>query len=397
MIKDPALTCSDATLSSALKAAGLSPDARLGVFAKDDYDGMVLYAKGGQVDWHCNGVHCQAGYIYYRRASEIKHVSSSYGQVHGKLYKSLFNEELEDVIGSGFSVRKGEWGWKSFTFNDWLPAGMQSAMMDEKECVFVKEAVLRFANTGQKVSSIADPHELFLLGPDTFLLRSADIASMSGMLGNMLIRMSIHFEVSWKKGNKLRSIHMRKPPHYFVYQLALDIEAHTKIKADSQACLTAVAISEIGLQQTALLSKHTTTAKTQALQLKKHLDAVDRGRLEEGQQVELAVNLLMTAARELGNGDGVAAQQMACCFLLLKNVLETREAAADLGCRAALQELQDGWASVLKKPAEQPQVADKYRKRRRQQQLNFEEEGIMLSAAKLPKRNTFLGNVAGSA
>lgn len=59
-------------------------------------------------------------------------------QVHGKLYKSLFNEEPSDVIGSGFSIRKGQWAWKSYTFNDWLPAGMQSAMMDEKERVFVK-------------------------------------------------------------------------------------------------------------------------------------------------------------------------------------------------------------------------------------------------------------------
>eukprot|EP00882_Tetradesmus_deserticola_P021124 GHRQ01022861.1.p3 GENE.GHRQ01022861.1~~GHRQ01022861.1.p3 ORF type:complete len:112 (-),score=20.38 GHRQ01022861.1:559-894(-) len=46
-------------------------------------------------------------------------------QVHGKLYKSLFGEEPCDVIGSGFAIRKGQWCWKSASFNTWLPAGIQ--------------------------------------------------------------------------------------------------------------------------------------------------------------------------------------------------------------------------------------------------------------------------------
>lgn len=47
--------------------------------------------------------------------------------------------------------------------------------------------MLKFANTGEKVSRIADPHELFLLGPDSILLRRDDVASITGVLGNMLI------------------------------------------------------------------------------------------------------------------------------------------------------------------------------------------------------------------
>jgi hypothetical protein len=47
----------------------------------EDYVGLVLYAKDGATDWHCNGVHCQAGYIYYRKTSEINHIDSDYGQV----------------------------------------------------------------------------------------------------------------------------------------------------------------------------------------------------------------------------------------------------------------------------------------------------------------------------
>jgi hypothetical protein len=47
----------------------------------EDYVGLVLYAKDGATDWRCNGVHCQAGYIYIRKTSVIDHIDSDYGQV----------------------------------------------------------------------------------------------------------------------------------------------------------------------------------------------------------------------------------------------------------------------------------------------------------------------------
>lgn len=59
-------------------------------------------------------------------------------QVHGKLYKSLFDEDPRGVVASGFAIREGHWRWRSGTFNTWLPAGMQAAVMDEQEQVFVK-------------------------------------------------------------------------------------------------------------------------------------------------------------------------------------------------------------------------------------------------------------------
>jgi hypothetical protein len=49
------------------------------------------------------------------------------------------------------------------------------------------------------------------------------------------VKNSIHFKVTWSsRSGKAKSFYMRKPPHYLVYQLTLDIEAHTGIKADTQ-------------------------------------------------------------------------------------------------------------------------------------------------------------------
>jgi type VI protein secretion system component VasK len=39
--------------------------------------------------------------------------------------------------------------------------------------------------------------------------------------------------VTWTSRNKRKSVYMRKPTHYLVYQLALDIDAHTGICADT--------------------------------------------------------------------------------------------------------------------------------------------------------------------
>jgi hypothetical protein len=49
------------------------------------------------------------------------------------------------------------------------------------------------------------------------------------------VRNSIHFEVLWRTaGSKAKSIYMKKPPHYLVYQLLLDIQAQTGFPADKR-------------------------------------------------------------------------------------------------------------------------------------------------------------------
>ena len=78
--------------------------------------GMVLWAWDGHQDWRKNGVHCR--YVVLKCASELQSVSSSFGQVHGKLHKWLFGEELDKkVVATGFAFRNGAWKFNSWTFN----------------------------------------------------------------------------------------------------------------------------------------------------------------------------------------------------------------------------------------------------------------------------------------
>jgi hypothetical protein len=88
--------------------------------------------------------------------------------------------------------------------------------------------------------SLADELSFTLLLPPPPLLllllhlqgQSAITAQRTG--SRRAVKNSIHFEVTWTSRNKRKSIYMRKPPHYLVYQLTLDIEAHTGIRADTQ-------------------------------------------------------------------------------------------------------------------------------------------------------------------
>jgi hypothetical protein len=54
-------------------------------------------------------------------------------------------------------------------------------------------------------------------------------SSLTGAVAN-----DIHFEVSWRHtpGGMARSIYVKKPPHYLIYQLLLDIQARTGFHAD---------------------------------------------------------------------------------------------------------------------------------------------------------------------
>jgi hypothetical protein len=62
----------------------------------------------------------------------------------------------------------------------------------------------------------------------------ANIAARRRNNRSAAVNNTVHFEVQWTRGSKVKSIYMRKPLHYMVYQLAIDIEAQTGIKADRQ-------------------------------------------------------------------------------------------------------------------------------------------------------------------
>lgn len=63
-------------------------------------------------------------------------------------------------------------------------------------------------------------------------MASAMQAQQQIPVGGRSVANTIHFEVSWNRGGKAKSVYMKKPPHYLVYQLLVDIQAQTGFPAD---------------------------------------------------------------------------------------------------------------------------------------------------------------------
>lgn len=112
---DGAKTVTTKTLHFSCKSETVQPG------SLHNYAGMVLWAYDGQSDWRINNVHCKSGYVYIRRthgSGSIESEVSKCGQVHGKLYKSLFQiDPSPSVVGTGFSYVNGVWKFNSYTFN----------------------------------------------------------------------------------------------------------------------------------------------------------------------------------------------------------------------------------------------------------------------------------------
>ncbi|XP_057302952.1 uncharacterized protein LOC130638005 [Hydractinia symbiolongicarpus] len=93
--------------------------------ASDPYNdymaGMCILRYKGSEDFYRNGHHIQSGFILIKSISNIQNVQCDKGQVHGKLFKWLFNmdpEGCKDVDGYGFSIVDGVWKYKSWTLNN---------------------------------------------------------------------------------------------------------------------------------------------------------------------------------------------------------------------------------------------------------------------------------------
>merc|ERR1712154_730394 len=89
----------------------------------DKFAGIVLWSKDGQVDWYCNHVYCKAGYVYIKKSVNIPPRGSQFGQVHGDLYLTLFNEEPRGIVGTGFSIENGQFCWNSTSVNTGKTSG----------------------------------------------------------------------------------------------------------------------------------------------------------------------------------------------------------------------------------------------------------------------------------
>eukprot|EP00117_Sycon_ciliatum_P008777 scpid91832/ scgid11335/ len=121
-----------------------------GFTGKDDLVGMVLWSYDGKTDWRLNGIHPRSGYIYVRKSSDIDHVVSSHGQVHGKLYKSLFDEEPSNKVhAAGFAFFKGQWKWASAVFNnsksDWQDSDRLAHPLEQR---MIERAYTKWAASG---------------------------------------------------------------------------------------------------------------------------------------------------------------------------------------------------------------------------------------------------------
>lgn len=86
----------------------------------NNYAGYILYSHDGQTKWKLNGRECEIGLLVIKDTGKEgvrRHMGSTEGVVHGAVYKSVFDEDVGNTVGEGFSVCKGEFKWESGTFN----------------------------------------------------------------------------------------------------------------------------------------------------------------------------------------------------------------------------------------------------------------------------------------
>ena len=133
---------------------------------KEDMVGLILYSHNGLTKWKKNGVKCRSGYIIIKKVSNIDHLSSGIGRVHGKLYKYLFNEEpkseYNNTVGAGFGYKNGEWAFRS-KFNKGASYDKKvikyhdgSRKMSDNEIKCVCYALHRWIKYGQRDTNVAD-------------------------------------------------------------------------------------------------------------------------------------------------------------------------------------------------------------------------------------------------
>eukprot|EP01084_Bolivina_argentea_P065592 119543_1 len=130
--------------------------------------GVVLYMKDGQTKWKCGGRSCRTGYIIVKQTSKIPDsAKSTVGAIHGKVYKSVFNEEPENIVGSGFSRSKGVWKFGSQSFNGGSTNKGKDKyhnsgyFMNEVESKWVEKAIKNWWDTGNQNTKVTESIVIF--------------------------------------------------------------------------------------------------------------------------------------------------------------------------------------------------------------------------------------------
>lgn len=160
---DPKICIANYHVSCASYRPG-SRSATAVVHEHENFGGVVLYSYNGKTDWRLGGRHCKAGYIIVKRIEDLKKISSRKGQIHGKIYKSVFGIDPDSkVLGSGFAYKEGVWKFNSLTFNagslgDYFHDGTKN--MRGCESLLVREAVEQWFDTGKQNFKLDDPFHL---------------------------------------------------------------------------------------------------------------------------------------------------------------------------------------------------------------------------------------------
>jgi len=127
----------------------------------ENLGGVVLYLKDGEEDWWCNGKHCKIGYIIIKRIKDLHGISSQIGQIHGRVYKSVFNCEPHDIVGSGFAFdpKSETWKYNSASFNDRKDSyhnDLHTVTMGDLEKTWIEKAVQNWIWNGQQNTTVTD-------------------------------------------------------------------------------------------------------------------------------------------------------------------------------------------------------------------------------------------------
>eukprot|EP00415_Alexandrium_ostenfeldii_P000531 UN0531 len=115
----------------------------------EDMAGVILWAYDSELEWELNGVKCKSGYVYQKQSKNLESISSGMGQIHGKLYRSLFGVEPDTakVVATGYSVQGGKVKVISGVFNSSSVYHDQRKEGTDAEMAIVAEIVEQIPGT----------------------------------------------------------------------------------------------------------------------------------------------------------------------------------------------------------------------------------------------------------
>lgn len=119
--------------------------------------GMVLYLYDNKQDWCLNGIHCKSGFIVIKLFDKVVNVNSKIGTLQNKLYKLIFNQELNDkVVGGGFAIHNGALKFNSSILNLGSKFHDNNRRMSKCEEDCIRYAMSQWQNYGIQNSSVKD-------------------------------------------------------------------------------------------------------------------------------------------------------------------------------------------------------------------------------------------------